>query len=68
MKTKQLSQENTARSLELTQLKIEQLNKQPILETSIQISEDGKWIMHKTIITDIKPISYFEKVLSNSTK
>ena len=71
MKTKQLSQTNnaeTTRSLELTQLKIEQLNKQPILETSVQISEDGKWIMHKTIITDIKPVSYFEKVLSNSAK
>lgn len=56
--------QGTTRSLELTQLKIEQLNKQPILETSVQISEDGKWLMHKTIITDIKPVSYFEKVLS----
>jgi len=43
--------------------RVEQLNKQPILETQISKSEDGKWIIHKTIVTDIKPVSYFEKVL-----
>ncbi len=48
---------------ELSQTKIEQLNKQPVLETSVSKSEDGKWLIHKTIITDIKPVSYFEKVL-----
>ena len=47
----------------LSQSKIEQLNKQPILETSIGLSEDGKWVIHKTIITDLKPVKYFEKVL-----
>mgnify|MGYP001335231335 CR=1 FL=1 len=46
-----------------TKTRIEQLNKQPILENQITKSEDGKWIIHKTIITDIKPVSYFEKVL-----
>ena len=50
---------------ELSSIKIEQLNKQPIVETSVQMSEDKKWIVHKTIITDIKPISYFEKVLGS---
>ena len=49
---------------ELSQTKIEQLNKQPVLETAITKSEDGKWMIHKTIITDIKPISYFEKALA----
>lgn len=48
----------------LSNIKIEQLSRQPILESSISKSEDGKWIIHKTIITDIKPISYFEKVLA----
>jgi len=47
----------------LSSRKIEQLSRQPILETQIGKSEDGKWIVHKTIITDIKPVSYFEKVL-----
>lgn len=47
----------------LSSRKIEQLSKQPIIESQVGKSEDGKWIVHKTIITDIKPVSYFEKVL-----
>ena len=47
----------------LSKTKIEQLNRQPVLETSISKSEDGKWLIHKTIVTDIKPVSYFEKAL-----
>ncbi len=49
----------------LTSKKIEQLKKQPIIETVIKKSEDGEWILHQTIITDIKPIGYFEKVLGD---
>ena len=49
---------------ELSQTKIDQLNKQPVLETSVSKSEDGKWMIHKTIITDIKPVSYFAKALN----
>ena len=49
----------------LSSAKIEQLRKQPIIENSVFRSEDGKWIIHKTTITDIKPVSYFEKVLQN---
>ena len=50
--------------MELSEKKIEQLNKQPIVETSIKRSEDGKWVVHKTTITDIKPVTYFVKVHS----
>jgi hypothetical protein len=50
--------------MELDERKVEQLNKQPIVESSIRRSEDGKWIVHKTTITDIKPVAYFEKVLA----
>ncbi len=51
---------------ELSPIKIEQLNKQPIIETSVQLSEDKKWIVYKTIITDIKPVTYFEKVMAKN--
>lgn len=51
---------------ELSPMKIEQLNKQPIIETSIQISEDRRWIVYKTIITDIKPVTYMQKVLGSN--
>ncbi len=37
----------------------------PIVETRIEKSKDGKFIMHRTIITDIKPVQYFEKVLES---
>ena len=35
----------------------------PIVETRIEKSKDGKFVMHRTVITDIKPVQYFEKVL-----
>ena len=50
--------------MELSEKKLEQLNRQPIVESSIRRSDDGKWIVHKTTITDIKPVTFFEKVLS----
>jgi hypothetical protein len=31
------------------------------------LSEDKKWIIHTTKITDIKPVSYVEKVLEGSS-
>lgn len=49
----------------LSDAKIKQLSKQPIIENTITKSENGKWIIHRTTITDIKPVSYFEKVLGN---
>ena len=52
---------------ELSAVKIEQLNKQPIIETAISVSEDRKWVIHKTIVTDIKPVTYLEKVMQNKS-
>jgi hypothetical protein len=52
-----------AEKVELSARKIEQLRRQPIIESVVLKSEDGEWILHKTIITDIKPVSYFEKVV-----
>ena len=56
--------EKNTQKQELSQAKLEQLNKQPVIETSIKMSEDKKWFIHKTIITDIKPVNYMEKVLA----
>ena len=49
---------------ELSETKLEQLNKLPIIEASVILSEDRKWLVHKTIITDIKPAIYMEKVIA----
>jgi len=48
---------------ELSQTKIEQLQRQPIIETTISKTKDAKWVVFKTIITDIKPVKYYEKML-----
>lgn len=49
---------------QLSETKVEQLNRQPVIESSISKSNDGKWVIHKTVITDIKPVDYYEKVLA----
>lgn len=40
----------------------------PILETHISKSKDGKYIIHKTVITDIKPVTYYQKVLEEPSE
>lgn len=50
-------------TMELSEKKIEELRKQPVIETRVRKSNDGRWIIHQTKITDIKPVNYFEKVL-----
>ncbi len=47
----------------LSDKKIEQLKKQPIIESALKKSMDGQWLLHRTTILDIKPITYLEKVL-----
>jgi len=42
---------------------MEQNECKPIIETQISKSKDGKYIIHKTIIVDIKPVGYYEKVI-----
>ncbi len=51
---------------ELSAAKIEQLNKMPIIEASLNKSDDGKWVIHRTTITSIKPVKYYEKMLENA--
>ncbi len=52
-------------TMELSGKKLEQLQRQPILETHIWKSEDGEWVVHETRIVDIKHKSYFEKVMDS---
>ena len=48
--------------------KTAQQNRQPIIESFTSLSADKKWLIHKTVITDIKPVGYVEKVLSGEKK
>jgi hypothetical protein len=48
--------------------KLEQLKKMPAIETQVFKSKDGKFIVNKTTITDIKPVNYFHAVLENEPR
>lgn len=49
--------------MQMNEKKIEQLKNMPIIENRVFKSKDGHFIVHKTVITDIKPIKYYEAVL-----
>lgn len=48
----------------LTNKKEEQLKAMPQIESRISKSKDGKFLIHQTIITHIKPSAYYEAVLN----
>jgi len=48
--------------------KLEQLKKMPVIETVVFKSRDGKYVVNKTTITDIKPVNYFQAVLDSEPK
>lgn len=52
-------------NMELYDRKIEELNKQPVIESKIWKSKDNLWIVHETRILDFKPRTFFEKVLNS---
>lgn len=35
----------------------------PKTETRIRVSRDGKWLIHETIITDIKAVGYYTSAI-----
>lgn len=47
----------------LTEWKEGQLKKMPIVESQIRKSKDGKTLIHRTIITDLKPVEYYKVVM-----
>ena len=50
--------------MEISQKKLKALNRQPIVETSIRRSDDGKWVIHKMTITEIRSATYYQNLLS----
>ncbi len=38
----------------------------PIIETNITLSKDGNFLIHKTTITNIKPVNYYKRILENN--
>ena len=52
----------------LTNKKEDQLKKMPLIETKMSKSKDGRLVIHKTIITDIKPTEYYKAVMESVTE
>jgi hypothetical protein len=48
----------------LTTRKEEQLRDMPIIRSSINRSKNGKFIVQRTTITNIKPVAYYEAVMA----
>ena len=46
-----------------TAKKAEQLKKMPLIQTRIRRLKDSNLILHQTIISDIRPIEYYEAVV-----
>lgn len=49
----------------LTNKREEILKRMPLIESSFQKSKNGKFVIHKTVITTIRPVAYFEKIVQN---
>jgi len=49
---------------DLSEKRLKQLNSMPIIETRIAKSKDGKYVIHRTQIVDIKPVEYWDKVFA----
>jgi hypothetical protein len=41
---------------------------QPLIENKITTSKNGRFLIHRTIITHIMPTDYYRAVLANSIK
>ena len=37
----------------------------PELETRVRLSQDRKWVISQTVLTDIRPATYFERMLAD---
>lgn len=47
---------------------VEKLHNMPYIEFKYSKSKDKKYVIVKTIFTDIKPITYWEKVFSDDAE
>lgn len=51
--------------MSLTEKQEEQLKQMPNITTRITKSKDGKFLIHKTEITSIKPTAYYEAIFED---
>jgi len=52
----------------LSNKKEEQLKRMPYIDTKIEKSRDGRYVIHKTTITHIRPVAYYQAVLDGEAR
>ncbi|MCB9358546.1 hypothetical protein H6503_01320 [Candidatus Woesearchaeota archaeon] len=52
--------------MSLSEKKVEHLKKMPLIQTRIRRVQDSNLILHQTIISDIRPIEYYEAVVDKT--
>lgn len=52
----------------LTDKREKVLKQMPIIKTRVSKSKDGKWLIHTTEITHIKPMAYYKAILDNNVQ
>ncbi|MBR9693174.1 hypothetical protein GOV07_04580 [Candidatus Woesearchaeota archaeon] len=52
----------------LTDKREKLLKELPIIKTMVSKSKDGKYLIHKTEITHIKPMTYYQAILDNNVQ
>lgn len=52
----------------LTYKKEQQLKRMPIIQGRIKASRNGRYIIQQTVITNVKPIEYYNAILANTVK
>ena len=52
----------------LTNKREAHVKRMPIIESKITTSKNGRFLIHRTIITHIMPTDYYRAVLSNAVK
>ncbi len=52
----------------LSDKKEAQLKQMPRIEARLTRSKDGKYLIHRTIITHIRPMAYYKAIVENASK
>jgi hypothetical protein len=43
-------------------------NEGPQIESTVTLSKSGRALIHRTVITHVKPVAYYEAILRNANK
>lgn len=52
----------------LTRKQESRLKKMPLVEARVTKSKDGKYLIHKVILTTLRPVAYYKAILDNTEK